>query len=52
MDDQIVPRPRRIGFVIFSGVTALDFVGPMDAFAAAFINDGAVNRDVDSAEGR
>ncbi|HTE39877.1 MAG TPA: GlxA family transcriptional regulator [Steroidobacteraceae bacterium] len=27
--------PIRIGFLIFPGVTALDVVGPMDAFAAA-----------------
>lgn len=28
---------RRIGFIVFPGITALDFVGPMDAFAAAGI---------------
>src|SRR5262245_28165925 len=27
--------PRRIGFIVFPEVTALDFVGPMEAFAAA-----------------
>lgn len=27
--------PRRIGFLLFDGLTALDLVGPMDAFAAA-----------------
>lgn len=30
---------RRIGFVIFPQVTALDFIGPMEAFAAANGND-------------
>src|SRR5690348_5782000 len=26
---------RRVGFIVFPEVTALDFIGPMDAFAAA-----------------
>jgi len=28
-------RPKRIGFLLFDDVTALDVVGPMDAFASA-----------------
>lgn len=28
-------RPQRIGFLLFDGLTALDLVGPMEAFAAA-----------------
>lgn len=28
-------QKRRVGFIVFPGVTALDFVGPMEAFAAA-----------------
>src|SRR5260221_5978454 len=31
--------PRRIGFLGFEGLTALDLVGPMEAFASAFIED-------------
>jgi len=31
---------RRIGFLVFEGVTALDFVGPMEAFAAASAASG------------
>lgn len=33
--------PRRIGFLLFDGLTALDLVGPMDAFAAASAGTGA-----------
>lgn len=50
-----VPRtPRRIGFVVFNGLTMLDFVGPFEVFAMANIlsNEGvyelvvvASNRD-------
>ena len=32
-------RPRRIGFLGFDGITALDLVGPMEAFAAAVIDN-------------
>jgi transcriptional regulator GlxA family with amidase domain len=39
--DKGVASPRRIGFIVFPGVTALDFVGPMDAFAAAVIEGAA-----------
>lgn len=28
-------RPRRVGFLVFDGVTALDLVGPADAFGSA-----------------
>lgn len=31
---------KRIGFLIYSGVQALDAAGPMDAFAAAMVDDG------------
>jgi transcriptional regulator GlxA family with amidase domain len=37
-------KPIRIGFLIFPGVTALDLVGPMDAFTAATTAVRAVNR--------
>lgn len=30
--------PKRVGFLIFPGVQALDVAGPMDAFSAAVIN--------------
>ena len=43
MDKQITP-PRRIGFIVFPGITALDFVGPMDAFAAASTGADAARR--------
>ena len=33
-------NPKRIGFLGFDGITALDLVGPADAFAAAVINEG------------
>ena len=29
------PRPKRIGFLLYDDVTALDVVGPMEAFASA-----------------
>ena len=32
-------RPRRIGFLGFDGITALDLVGPMEAFAAAVVDN-------------
>jgi transcriptional regulator GlxA family with amidase domain len=37
-------RPIRIGFLLFPGVTALDLVGPMDAFTAAVTADGERSR--------
>jgi transcriptional regulator GlxA family with amidase domain len=37
-------RPLRIGFLLFADVTALDLVGPMDAFTAATTTDGARTR--------
>jgi len=33
-------KPRRIGFLGYDGVTALDLVGPSEAFAAALVEDG------------
>ena len=33
-------NPRRIGFLGFDGITALDLVGPTEAFSAAVINEG------------
>jgi len=33
-------KPRRIGFVGYEGVTALDLVGPSEAFGAALIEEG------------
>lgn len=36
-----VPTSRRIGFLLFDGLTALDLVGPMDAFATASAEAGA-----------
>ncbi|MGB9199750.1 MAG: hypothetical protein WCB53_22695, partial [Terriglobales bacterium] len=33
------PRLRRIGLLLFDGVTALDVVGPMEAFAAVRLAD-------------
>lgn len=35
MDNQRHLRPKRIGFLLFEDITALDVVGPMEAFAAA-----------------
>jgi transcriptional regulator GlxA family with amidase domain len=37
-------KPFRIGFLIFPEVTALDFVGPMDAFMSATITSGGRSR--------
>jgi transcriptional regulator GlxA family with amidase domain len=37
-------KPRRIGFVGYEGVTALDLVGPSEAFGAAWIEDGGALR--------
>jgi transcriptional regulator GlxA family with amidase domain len=31
---------RRIGFIVYPEITALDFIGPMEAFAAATIDEG------------
>jgi putative intracellular protease/amidase len=33
-------NPKRIGFLGFDGITALDLVGPTEAFAAAVIHEG------------
>lgn len=35
-----VMKPKRIGFLVYSGMQALDLAGPMDAFAAAVIDAG------------
>lgn len=41
-----MPRPRRIAFIGFDDVTALDLVGPMDVFdAAGRISTGSANRN-------
>jgi transcriptional regulator GlxA family with amidase domain len=37
-------KPRRIGFIGYDGVTALDLVGPSEAFGAAWIEDGGALR--------
>ncbi|HVJ50916.1 MAG TPA: GlxA family transcriptional regulator [Aliidongia sp.] len=34
-------RRKRVGILGFNGITALDLVGPMESFAAAFLGDGA-----------
>jgi transcriptional regulator GlxA family with amidase domain len=36
--------PKRIGFIAFDGITALDMVGPMEAFAIAHISDSKGKR--------
>src|SRR5512140_2461565 len=33
-------QPKRIGFLGFDGITALDLVGPTETFAAAALDDG------------
>ena len=33
-------NPKRVGFLVYTGVQALDVAGPMDAFSAAAIQDG------------
>jgi transcriptional regulator GlxA family with amidase domain len=35
MDIQRDFRPKRVGFIIYEGITALDVAGPMEAFASA-----------------
>jgi len=35
MSDKRQPQPKRIGLLLFDGVTALDVAGPMEAFASA-----------------
>ena len=35
------PPSRRIGFITFPEITALDFVGPMEAFGAAIADSGS-----------
>src|ERR1039458_1155523 len=42
----IVKRKRRIGFFIFDGMTALDLVGPMEAFAAAIDSSGVAQYEL------
>jgi transcriptional regulator GlxA family with amidase domain len=37
MSDKRQPQPKRIGFLLFDGITALDVAGPMEAFASARI---------------
>jgi transcriptional regulator GlxA family with amidase domain len=32
--------PKRVGFLIYPGIQALDVAGPMDAFAAAMVDNG------------
>jgi len=39
MSQKTPQQPRRIGFLLFNGITALDAIGPMDAFATARIED-------------
>jgi hypothetical protein len=34
-------EPRRIGFLGFNQVNALDLIGPLEAFATAMSEDGA-----------
>jgi transcriptional regulator GlxA family with amidase domain len=38
MSDKRHPRPKRIGLLLFDGITALDVAGPMEAFASARIS--------------
>lgn len=38
------PRARRIGLVVFDGITALDLVGPADAFGSARVGPEAAPR--------
>ena len=33
-------NPKRVGFLVYPGIQALDLAGPMDAFAAAVMEDG------------
>jgi transcriptional regulator GlxA family with amidase domain len=35
MSDKRQPQPKRIGLLLFDGITALDVAGPMEAFASA-----------------
>lgn len=39
MSDKHPPRLKRIGLLLFDGITALDVVGPMEAFATARVPD-------------
>ncbi len=41
-----VPRARRIGFLLFDGITALDVIGPMEAFACACAASGQPGYDL------
>lgn len=38
--------PRRIAFLGFDGITALDLIGPAEAFASAFLDDPGIGRDL------
>ena len=37
-------NPKRVGFLIYPGMQALDLAGPMDAFAAVSLADGKGRR--------
>jgi transcriptional regulator GlxA family with amidase domain len=37
-------KPRRVAFIGFDGVNALDLVGPAEAFASAFVEEGDRSR--------
>ena len=37
-------NPKRVGFLIYPGMQALDLAGPMDAFAAVSLADGKDRR--------
>jgi hypothetical protein len=37
-------NPKRVGFLIYPGMQALDLTGPMDAFAAVSLADGRGRR--------
>src|SRR5205823_7470685 len=37
---RVAMAKKRVGFFIYPGIQALDVAGPMDAFAAAVLQDG------------
>ncbi len=37
MSNKRQPQPKRIGVLLFDGITALDVAGPLEAFASACI---------------
>src|SRR5580704_16354584 len=37
-------KPKRVGFLVYPGMQALDLAGPMDAFAAVSLVDGKGRR--------